>query len=193
MVLRPLARRRRRTSYLTSSKPITKRGWRIRIAESRIKHQPTHPSIVPKILRAVKKVARKTPGGRFKKIRKEIALISFFLQEDEFGFPNYKFWYDCKTGKRRTPAQRRQRRWGLTANRSTPPPPNAPPCFVYEDGWAGGWTCSSCHVMKEGMLCCVNNQRDDVQCEAYAGSPSPSLISPSHLPQAVVPPPPQPP
>ena len=72
--------------------------------------QPTRPSIVPKILRAVKKVARKTPGGRFKKIRKEIALISFFLQEDEFGFPNYKFWYDCKTGKRRTPAQRRQMR-----------------------------------------------------------------------------------
>ena len=142
--------------------------------------QPTHPSIVPKILRAVKKVARKTPGGRFKKIRKEIALLSFFLKEDEFGFPNYKIWYDCKTGKRRTPAQRRQRRWGLTANRSTPPPPNAPPCFVYEDGWAGGWTCSSCHVMKEGVLCAVNNQRDDVQCKACR--------KPKHEPNQPLPP-----
>ena len=109
-----------------------------------------------------------------------MALISFFLKEDEFGFPNYKFWYDCKTGKRRTPAQRRQRRWGLTANRSTPPPPNAPPCFVYEDGWAGGWTCSSCHVMKEGVLCCVNNQRDDVQCKACR--------KPKHEPNQPLPP-----
>ena len=98
-MLRPLARRRRRTSYLTSSKPITKRGWRIRIAESRINRR-VQASCQPKILRAVKKVARKTPGGRFKKIRKEIALISFFLQEDEFGFPNYKFWYDCKSQDR---------------------------------------------------------------------------------------------
>ena len=70
---------------------------------------PTHPDVMPDIIRRVEKKVKEARGSRMVKVRVGIVLYKWYLQEDEFGNKRYQFMYDSN-GRRLSRAAEQQKK-----------------------------------------------------------------------------------
>ena len=133
---------------------------------------PTHPDVMPDIIRQVEKKVKEARGCRMVKVRIGIALYKWYLQEDEFGNKRYQFMYDSNGRRLSKAAEQRKRLW-VTHDPWSPAPRDAP-------HWRqllpmhGRWRCPSCSVpcIHRGVVCFVSNELQRQHCW-HCCSPSP--------------------